>query len=61
MKMILNHDKDYVLEMRESIKKNGGHCPCIVLKDESIKCPCVDFRTKSLCHCELYVEDNDGK
>ena len=50
--------KEKIDEFRESIKKNGGHCPCQVQSQDTI-CMCKDFKdTKKdqcgLCICELY-------
>lgn len=56
MKMILNPDKELVEQIKEDIKNNNGYCPCIIDRSENSKCPCLDFRTYQLCHCNLYIE-----
>jgi ferredoxin-thioredoxin reductase catalytic subunit len=51
-----NPDKEKVKEVRKALKENDGYCPCKLIKDETTKCMCKEFREQSygLCHCELY-------
>lgn len=56
MKIKLNPDAEYVRDIREKLKANGGHCPCSLLKNEDTKCMCKEFREmeSGVCHCGLY-------
>ena len=57
-KIKLNPDKEYVEEVREQLKKNGGYCPCRITKSEDTKCMCKEFREQKegYCHCGLYYK-----
>lgn len=50
-------DKEKAQKIRELIKKNDGHCPCKLVKNDDTKCICKEFvEQKELgkCHCGLY-------
>lgn len=51
-----NPDREKVKEVRKALKENDGYCPCKLIKDETTKCMCKEFRNQEsgLCHCELY-------
>ena len=55
----LNPDKKFVKELREKIKENDGFCPCMFMKLESTKCPCLNFRINNICHCNLYINKEE--
>ena len=57
-KIKLNPDKEYVEEVREQLKKNGGYCPCRITKTEDTKCMCKEFREQESVyfHCGLYYK-----
>lgn len=59
MKIRLNTDKEYVKNMREKLKENGGYCPCKIIKNEDTKCICKEFLEQGLgpCHCGLYIKE----
>lgn len=59
MKIRLNADKEYVKNMREKLKENGGYCPCKLEKNEDTKCICKEFLEQGLgpCHCGLYIKE----
>lgn len=47
-----------IIEVNPSIKtlveKNGGYCPCAIVKNEDTKCMCKEFKeqkTAGVCHC----------
>ena len=67
MKIIENPDKEYAKEVRDKLRKNNGYCPCRILKDESTKCMCKEFREMieskeaGTCHCGLYVIERDDE
>ena len=55
MKIIVNPDKDFELEVRKAIVDNSGYCPCVLIKNEDTKCPCKKFRECKECCCGLYL------
>lgn len=64
MKIRFNEDKDVVASVKEGLKRTGGYCPCLVLRNEDTKCMCRDFREKiadpefeGYCHCMLYYKE----
>ncbi|MCH5296673.1 MAG: ferredoxin thioredoxin reductase catalytic beta chain [Ruminococcus sp.] len=63
MKIILNKDKTIVKNVRESIARTGGYCPCMSVKSRSTVCICEDFLNKiadpdfeGYCHCLMYYK-----
>lgn len=60
VKVILNEDKNLVIQVKEKIAKNKGHCCCAIIFTDDNKCPCKDFREKiknkelGFCDCKLY-------
>ena len=56
-----NPDKDYVKEVRDRLKSNGGYCPCRLEKTADTKCMCKEFRDQSsgMCHCGLFIKEPD--
>ena len=63
MKIRLNPDQKYVKEIRRQLKENSGSCPCSLLKSEDTKCMCKEFREmeSGMCHCGLYIKEDDLK
>ena len=61
MKIRLNPDQKYVKEIRRQLKENSGYCPCSLLKSEDTKCMCKEFREmeSGMCHCGLYIKEDD--
>lgn len=59
MKIHSNPNKELVKEIREKLKKNGGYCPCKIVKNEDTKCICKEFIEQGLgpCHCGLYIKE----
>lgn len=48
-------------KINKKLKDNNNYCPCALIKDETTKCMCKDFRDKikdntffGTCHCGLY-------
>lgn len=56
MKYKLNQDKELVNIILEGLRKNKGYCPCKLVKDETTKCPCKEFRETEQCHCGLFIK-----
>lgn len=57
----ISDDAEFVAEMREALRKNGGYCPCVIQPTEDDRCICKDFRDKlqeadfeGSCNCGLY-------
>ena len=64
MKIKLNENKEVVETVKEGLKRTGGYCPCLLVKNEDTKCMCKDFREKiadpdyeGYCHCFLYYKE----
>lgn len=59
MKIRSNPNKELVKKIREKLKKNGGYCPCKIVKNEDTKCICKEFIEQGLgpCHCGLYIKE----
>lgn len=61
----LNDNEKLVKEIRDKIKKNGGHCISKSEKTEDTICMCQDFRELieargcGMCDCKLYVLEQD--
>ena len=61
MEILMNPDGDYVREIKEKLKLNGGYCPCQLIKSDDTRCICKDFREMikqgrpCSCHCGLYI------
>lgn len=59
IKIIVNkEDKELVDLIRQTLKQNGGYCPCALFKNEDTKCMCKDFKEQEegVCHCGLYIK-----
>ncbi|MDD4516356.1 ferredoxin-thioredoxin reductase catalytic domain-containing protein [Massilibacteroides sp.] len=44
-------------QIAETLKVNGGYCPCLLIQNEDTKCPCKLFREQDVegdCHCGLF-------
>lgn len=46
-------------EIKESLKRTGGYCPCVpkYAWSEDTKCMCKDFKeqqTEGKCHCGMF-------
>ncbi len=65
MKIILNPDKQFVEDMRKSLKETSGYCPCRLERTPATKCKCEEFRKQiengvtGWCHCGLYYAEED--
>ena len=57
--MILNKNKEHVLKIINAIFENDGYCPCLLIKDETTKCPCNNFTKNNECHCSLFVKEKE--
>ena len=62
----LNTNQEIVNNIKEGLKKNGGYCPCKLVKSEDTKCMCKEFRDQindpnfeGYCHCMLYYKKID--
>lgn len=59
-KIYSNPDKEYVKEIKQKLKENGGYCPCRLSKSEDTKCMCKEFREQEsgYCHCGLFYKED---
>lgn len=64
-KVILNPKwtKEQHNKFLQKIKDNDNYCPCMIIKNETTKCICEDFRNKiedknyvGECHCGRYLK-----
>ena len=44
VKIIKNPDEKFFSEISKAVADNDGYCPCAVLKNQSTKCMCEEFR-----------------
>jgi hypothetical protein len=59
MRIVKNPDRKIYDEVTEAVKKNNGHCPCLVERNEDTKCPCAEFlrqETEGYCRCGRYYK-----
>lgn len=56
-----NPDKKYANEIRRALRENNGYCPCSLERTEDTKCMCKEFREmeSGMCHCGLYIKEED--
>lgn len=61
MKIITNPNKEFVSDIKQALKANGGYCPCSIVKSKDTKCMCKEFRDmeEGTCHCGLYTKVSD--
>lgn len=61
MKIILNPDAEHVANIKAALKKNGGYCPCRLVRTPETKCMCKEFKEmeEGMCHCGLYIKTSD--
>ncbi|WP_195618657.1 hypothetical protein [Clostridium paraputrificum] len=60
MAMILNPNINKRKEIGKRIVASHGYCPCVLVRNDDTKCPCLDFRTKQKCICGLYIEEGEN-
>ena len=60
----INPDREIVAIIQERLNKNDGFCPCAIVKNDTTKCMCKEFRDaikepnfKGSCHCGLYIKE----
>lgn len=59
LKIIKNPNKEIYDSITQAVKDNNGYCPCLLIKDESTKCICENFKnqtTEGKCHCDRYIK-----
>ena len=64
LKVRLNEDTGLVEKLRNAMAKNGGFCPCRILRTPENRCICKEFREQladpeftGFCHCKLYYKE----
>lgn len=42
----------------QAVKDNDGYCPCMTERNETTRCPCLEFRQMKLgyCHCRRFLK-----
>ena len=61
MKIKLNDDSLHVEKIRKALEQNNGFCPCAIERSDDTKCMCREFREQKsgMCHCGLYVKEEE--
>lgn len=56
---MLNPNDKVVNNIIKRCIDNKGECPCY---NNSIdkRCPCSDYRDNDICHCGLYIKDENA-
>lgn len=57
IKIVVTEDKEHAASIIEGLKRKGGHCPCMLEKNEDTKCRCKEFRempAPCTCLCGLF-------
>ncbi len=57
IKIVMTEDKSHAAFILEGLKRNEGHCPCILEKTPDTKCRCKEFREMEApctCLCGLF-------
>lgn len=60
LKIIKNPDPVVFAAIQAKVKENDGYCPCALIKDDTTRCPCLEFRQRNAegeCHCGLYIKE----
>ena len=59
----LNEDETVVAKLRAVMARNGGYCPCRILRTPENLCICAEVRSQiadpdfeGYCHCRLYYK-----
>lgn len=61
---VLNPNDKLVNSIIKLIERNDGECPCANPGEtrEDRLCPCKSYRDNNICHCNLYIKnDNSSK
>lgn len=60
----LNPDCKFVEKLQAVMQKNGGYCPCRLLRTDANRCICDEFKAQiadenftGYCHCQLYYKE----
>lgn len=59
MIFVENPNEEIAKRVKESVNKNGGYCPCALVKNEDTLCPCKEFREGEElgpCKCGRYIK-----
>ena len=55
-----NKDDSRVTYVINGLIENQGHCPTkIKNRNGHDQCPCSDYLQNNICHCKLYVKENE--
>lgn len=60
--MILNPNKKIVNAIKKRLEVTGGQCPCVPKTQwcDDTLCVCKDMRENNICHCGLYVKQENA-
>lgn len=55
IKLNPNKTKEEIRQIQQKVKDNNNYCPCMLIKNETTKCMCENFKTTGECICGLYI------
>ena len=55
----INPDKEHVELIIKGLLKGIGHCPCKLQKTDENLCPCDEFISTGVCHCGLWIKEEN--
>ena len=56
----INKNKEHVKAIIEGLLRKNGYCPCKVQQIPENLCPCDEFVESKICHCDLWVKDDES-
>jgi len=57
---VLNNDDEELTSILNKIIVNQGHCITSVKnRNGHDQCPCSEYLQNNICHCNLYVKENE--
>lgn len=56
----INPDIEYVKKIINGLEKKDGHCPCKIGTLEKNLCPCNEFVETGVCHCKLFIPNDNN-
>lgn len=59
---VLNPNDKVVNAILKRCEANNGECPCQnpgKTREDKL-CPCLEYRENNICHCTLYIKDENN-
>lgn len=51
--------KEEFEEFKVRLRECDFYCPCSLIRDNTTKCLCENFRIHNICECNIYQKEND--